>query len=70
MRSAEALERLGLVRAVTPLSLVALGTFVVQHGTRRLVDPHWFRGVSSLTIGWNGVTYALRRGYALLTTAY
>jgi len=70
IRSAEALERLCLVLAVTTLYLVSLGTFVVKQGKRRLVDPHWFRGLSSLKIGWNWVTYALRRGYELLTTAY
>ena len=70
IRSAEALERLCLVLAVTTLYLVSLGTFVVQHGKRRLVDPHGFRGLSYLKIGWNWVTYALIRGYELLTTAY
>jgi hypothetical protein len=70
IRSAEALERLCLVLAVTTLYLVSLGTFVVKHGKRRLVDPHWFRGLSYLKIGWNWVTYALIRGYELLTTAY
>ena len=69
MRSAEALERLCLVLAVTTLYLVSRGTFVVKHGKRRLVDPHWFRGLSYLKIGWNWVTYALIRGYELLTTA-
>jgi len=54
---------------VTTLSLVSLGTFVVKHGKRRLVDPHGFRGLSSLKIGWNWVAYALRRGDELLTTA-
>jgi len=70
IRSAEALERLCLVRAVTTLYLVSLGTFVVKHGKRRLVDPHWFRGLSYLKIGWNWVTYALIIGYELLRTAY
>jgi len=70
IRSAEALERLCLVLAVTTLYLVSLGTFVVKQGKRRLVDPHWFRGLSYLKIGWSWVTYALIRGYELLTTAY
>ncbi len=42
MRSAAALERLCLVLAITTLYLVSVGPSVVQHGTRRLVDPHWF----------------------------
>jgi hypothetical protein len=70
IRSAQALERLCLVLAVTTLYLVSLGTFVVKQGKRRLVEPHWFRGLSYLKIGWSWVTYALRRGYELLTTAY
>jgi hypothetical protein len=70
IRSAEALERLCLVLAVTTLYLVSLGTSVVKQGKRRLVDPHWFRGLSYLKIGWNWVAYALLRGYELLTTAY
>jgi DDE family transposase len=56
IRSAEALERLCLVLAITTLYLVSLGTSVVKQGKRRLVDPHWFRGASYLKIGWNWVT--------------
>jgi hypothetical protein len=26
---------------------VSVGTAVVQQGKRRLVDPHWFRGLSA-----------------------
>ncbi len=70
IRSAEALERLCFVLAMTTLYLVSLGTDVVKQGKRRLVDPHWFRGSSYLKIGWKWVTYALIRGYKLLTTAY
>jgi len=70
IRSAAALERLCFVLAITTLYLVSVGTSVVKQGKRRLVDPHWFRGASYLKIGWNWVTYALIRGYELLTTAY
>ncbi len=69
IRSAEALERLCFVLAITTLYLVSVGTSVVQQGKRRLVDPHWFRGASYLKIGWHWVQYALNRGYELLTTA-
>jgi hypothetical protein len=51
IRSAEALERLCFVLAITTLYLVSLGTAVVKQGKRRLVDPHWFRGASYLKIG-------------------
>ena len=70
IRSAEALERLCFVLAITTLYLVSLGTSVVKQGKRRLVDPHWFRGSSYLKIGWSWVTYALTRGYELYTTLY
>jgi hypothetical protein len=67
-RSAAALERLCCVLAITPLSLVSVGTSVVQQGKRRRGDPHGFRGASSLKIGWQWVPYALTQCYELLTT--
>jgi len=70
IRSAEALERLCFVLAITTLYLVSLGTAVVKQGKRRLVDPHWFRGASYLKIGWLWVPYALTRGYELYTWVY
>jgi len=70
MRSAEALERLCFVLAMTTLSLVSVGTSVVKHGKRRLVDPHWFRGSRAVKIGWHGVNDALNRGCELITTVY
>jgi Transposase DDE domain len=44
IRSANALERLCGVLAITTLYLVAQGTAVVTQGKRRWVDVHWFRG--------------------------
>jgi len=70
IRSAQALERLCFVLAMTTLYLVSLGTAVVQQGKRRFVDPHWFRGASSLKIGWRWVSYALSRGYELISSVY
>ena len=70
IRSAKALERLCLVLAMTTLYLVSQGTSVVKRGNRRLVDPHWSRGTSYLKIGWKWVSYALSRGYELLTSVY
>jgi hypothetical protein len=67
IRSAQALERLGLVLAITTLYLVAQGTDVVNHGKRRWVDAHGFRGQSDLKIGWNWVKLALSRGSARMT---
>ena len=67
IRSAQALERLCLVLAITTLYLVSQGTEVVKQGKRRWVDPHWFRGSSYLKIGWNWVRLALSRGYELVT---
>jgi len=70
IRSAQALERLCLVLAMTTLYLVSLGTDVVKQEKRRFVDPHWFRGSSYVKIGWKWVHYALIRGYELRTSAY
>lgn len=70
IRSAQALTRLCFVLAITTLYLVSQGTEVVQQGKRRLVDPHWFRGSSSLKIGWNWVKLALTRGYDLITRVH
>jgi len=66
IRSANALERLCCVLAITTLYLVAQGTAVVAQGKRRWVDSHWFRGQSYLKIGWNWVKLALSRGDALI----
>jgi predicted RNA binding protein YcfA (HicA-like mRNA interferase family) len=70
IRSAQALERLCGVLALTTLYLVAQGTAVVRQGKRRWVDAHWFRGQSYLKIGWNWVKLALSRGYELLTSLH
>lgn len=70
IRSSEALERLCFVLAMTTLYLVSVGTDVVQQGKRRWVDPHWFRGLSYLKIGWKWVSYALSRGYVLISSVY
>jgi hypothetical protein len=65
VRDAEALTRLCLVLALTPLSLVAQGTQVVASQKRRWVDPPWGRGTSYLRIGWQWVKPALARGWEL-----
>ena len=62
IRSAQALERLCGVLALTTVYWVAQGTAVVHQGKRRWVDAHWCRGQSYLKIGWNGVKLALSRG--------
>jgi hypothetical protein len=70
LRTAEAVERLCFVLAVTTLYLVAQGTQVVATHKRRWVDPHWFRGNSYLRLGWQWVKTALARGWALFTTLH
>jgi hypothetical protein len=70
IRSANALERLCGVLAISTRYLVAQGTAVVTQGTRRWVDAHGFRGQSDLKIGWNGVKLALSRGYELMTSVH
>jgi len=70
LRSAKALERLCFVLAMTTLSLVSVGTAVVQQGKRRFVEPHWFRGTRYWKIGWKWVSYALSSGYELISSVY
>ena len=52
--------------AVATLFLVSQGTEVVKKGYRRWVDPHWFRGLSYLKIGWRWVKQASVKGYRLI----
>jgi hypothetical protein len=70
IRDAQALERLCFILAITTLFLVSQGTVVVEQGKRRWVDAHWFRGSSYLKIGWQWVTHALSKGWALITRLY
>ena len=66
IRSSQALTRLCLVLAVATLFLVCQGVEVVQTGHRRWVDPHWFRGLSYLRIGWNWLKHAKTKAWPLL----
>jgi len=66
LRSAPALSRLCLVMALTTLFLTAQGLAVANSGYRRLVDPHWFRGLSYLKIGWNWIHTAITKNWAFL----
>jgi hypothetical protein len=67
IRSANALNRLCFVLAITTLYLVSQGTAAVEQGKRRWVDPHWFRGSSYLKIGWAWIKRALSNGWKLIT---
>jgi hypothetical protein len=67
IRSAEALNRLCFVLAITTLYLVSQGTEVVEQSIRRAIDPHWFRGNSYLKIGWKWVHRALSQGLDLIS---
>lgn len=66
IRDAEALSRLCLILATATLYLVSTGTATVVLGRRRLVDPHWFRGLSYLQIGWRWGQPALAVGKRLV----
>jgi hypothetical protein len=59
IRDAGALSRLGLILATATLYLVSTGTAVVHLGWRRLVDPHWQRGLSYFQIGWRWLKHTL-----------
>lgn len=62
LRDADALQRLCLVMAAATLALTCQGAAVVAEGKRRLVDPHWTRGLGYARIGWNWIRRALARG--------
>lgn len=66
LEDSASLSRLLLIMATATLYLVSTGTAVVETGKRRLVDPHWFRGLSYLQIGWRWVKQALAWGKQLL----
>lgn len=59
LRDKFALTQLIGVIALTMLFLVLQGTQVVTSGKRRLVDPHWNRGMSYLKLGWNWIRLAI-----------
>ena len=63
--NAEALTRLMMVLAAATWYLVSQGVEVVRTGKRRWVDPHWFRGLSYLKIGWRYVKRAMVCGWEL-----
>ena len=67
LEDSDSLARLLLILATTTLYLVSTGTAVVAMGKRRWVDPHWFRGLSYLQIGWRWVKQALAWGQKLLS---
>ena len=67
LRDAASLERLVLVISTATLLLVSEGLQVVEQGLRRVVDPHWQRGLSYLKIGLRAVQYALGRGQRVFT---
>lgn len=66
LRSAPAISRLCLVLAMTTIFLTAQGLAAVNSEYRRFVDPHWFRGLSYLKIGWNWINTALTKNWAFL----
>ncbi len=59
------LSRLCLILAVATFYLVSTGTAIVAMGRRRIVDTHWYRGLSYLQIGWRWVRHALAHGERL-----
>jgi hypothetical protein len=59
LRDKFALTQLMGVIALTMLFLVLQGLQVITSGKRRLVDPHWNRGMSYLKLGWNWIRLAI-----------
>ena len=61
VRDKFAFSKLCGVIALTILFLILQGTLLVASGKRRLVDPHWSRGMSYLKLGWNWVRLVITR---------
>lgn len=59
IRDKFSLSQLCGVIALTMLFLVLQGVQVVTTNQRRRVDPHWYRGMSYLKLGWNWIRLAL-----------
>lgn len=70
LEDSQSLSRLLLILSTATLYLVSTGTAVVEMDRRRHVDPHWFRGLSYLQIGWRWVKRALAWGEKLLSTLW
>jgi hypothetical protein len=66
LEDAESVSRLCFLLATASLYLLSTGTAVVEMGKRHLVDPHWFRGLSYLQLGWRWVKRAFHIGEKLL----
>ena len=66
LRSLCALSRLCFILALATLYVTAQGVAVVEHGRRRWVDTHWFRGNSYFRIGLDWVQSALLDGWQLI----
>ncbi|WP_456832508.1 hypothetical protein [Deinococcus sp. UYEF24] len=56
-----------LVISTATLFLVSEGLQVVEQDLRRVVDPHWQRGLSYLKIRLRAVQHALARGRTVFT---
>lgn len=70
IRSTTALNKICFALAVATLFLTIQGQKVVESGKRRYVDPHWFRGLSYMKIGWEWVKSSISRGFRLISQLY
>lgn len=68
--SASTLNKRGEALAVATLFLTAQGEKIVESGKLSSVDPHWFRGLSYLKIGWEWVKSATARGFRLISNLH
>ena len=67
LRDVASLNRLVMILALATLFLVTKGVQIVAEGKRRMVDPHWQRGLSYLKIGERAMHWALSRGLQVFT---
>lgn len=66
-RDVPSLNRIVMILALATLFLVTKGVQIVTEGKRRMVDPHWKRGLSYLKIGERAMRWALSRGLTVFT---
>ena len=56
-----------MILALATLFLITKGVQIVAEGKRRMVDPHWQRGLSYLKMGEQAMHWALSRGLEVFT---
>ena len=67
LRDVASLNKLVMILAIATLFLITKGVQIIAEGKRRMIDPHWKRGLSYLKIGERAMRWALSRGLEVFT---